>query len=72
MGFGDRTDGLSRPADILPVPVDAVDINPHPVLPEGAKYPLPDLPLPPTSILRKRYPPVVEQVTNLIMRDGKV
>jgi len=70
-GFGDGAAGIGRPTDIPPVQVD-VDINPKPVLPEGAKYPLPNLPLPPTSILRKRYPPVVEQVTNLIMRDGKV
>jgi small subunit ribosomal protein S7 len=71
-GFGDGAAEIGRPTDILPVQVDAVDINPQPVLPEGAKYPLPDLPLPPTSTLRKRYSPVVEQVTSLIMRDGKV
>jgi len=70
-GFGDGAAGIGRPTDIPPVQVDDVDINPQPVLPEGAKYPLPNLPLPPTSILRKRYSPVVEQVTSLIMRDGK-
>lgn len=35
------------------------------------KFELPKLPLPPQSHLKHRYHPLVEQVTNLIMRDGK-
>ncbi|KAL7276596.1 hypothetical protein RUND412_000399 [Rhizina undulata] len=35
------------------------------------KYPLPELPLPSTSHLKHRYNPILEQVTNLLMRDGK-
>lgn len=38
----------------------------------GSKFELPDLPLPSTSNLRHRYDPVVEQVTKLIMRHGKL
>lgn len=38
----------------------------------GPKFELPDLPLPSTSNLKHRYDPVVEQVTKLIMRHGKL
>jgi small subunit ribosomal protein S7 len=37
---------------------------------EGHKFPLPELPLPPNMIKKTRYDPVVEQLTNLMMRDG--
>ena len=37
----------------------------------GHKFGLPSLPLPPTANLKYRYDPVVDQVTNLIMRHGK-
>lgn len=37
----------------------------------GYKFDLPALPLPSKSHLRHRYEPLVEQVTNLMMRDGK-
>ena len=40
-------------------------------LPEGAKFPLPELPLPPTSNLTRRYLPIVQQVTGLLIQDGK-
>jgi hypothetical protein len=39
---------------------------------EGHKFGLPTLPLPPGSNLRKRYEPIVEQVTKLLMKDGKL
>ncbi|KAI5789012.1 ribosomal protein S7 domain-containing protein [Geopyxis carbonaria] len=52
-----------------PKPIDEVIV--HAGIPHGAKFPLPDLPLPSTAHLRRRYAPIVEQVTNLIMRDGK-
>ncbi|KAI9699945.1 MAG: hypothetical protein M1836_002479 [Candelina mexicana] len=42
------------------------------VIPEGAKWPLPALPLPPNANLKYRYDPVVQQVTNLLMKDGKL
>lgn len=38
----------------------------------GHKYGLPELPLPPNANLHYRYDTVVEQVTNLLMRDGKL
>ncbi|CCF41477.1 30S ribosomal protein S7 [Colletotrichum higginsianum] len=37
----------------------------------GYKFPLPSLPLPPHSHLKSRYHPVLDQLTNLMMRDGK-
>lgn len=37
----------------------------------GLKFPMPSLPLPQGSHVKHRYDPVVEQVTNLLMRDGK-
>lgn len=38
---------------------------------KGHKFPLPSLPLPPNSNHKYRYDPVVQQVTNLLMKDGK-
>jgi small subunit ribosomal protein S7 len=37
----------------------------------GHKFELPELPLPSSSNLKYRYDPVVSQVTNLLMKDGK-
>ncbi|WDK22236.1 30S ribosomal protein S7 [Colletotrichum graminicola] len=37
----------------------------------GHKFPLPKLPLPPHSHLKSRYHPLLDQLTNLMMRDGK-
>ncbi|GKT65976.1 LOW QUALITY PROTEIN: 30s ribosomal protein s7 [Colletotrichum tofieldiae] len=39
--------------------------------PPSYKFPLPKLPLPPHSHLKSRYHPVLDQLTNLMMRDGK-
>lgn len=38
----------------------------------GHKFPLPTLPLPSNAHKDYRYDPVVRQVTNLLMRDGKL
>jgi small subunit ribosomal protein S7 len=38
----------------------------------GHKFGLPNLPLPSSSNLKHRYEPVVEQVTKLLMRHGKL
>jgi hypothetical protein len=38
----------------------------------GHKYGLPELPIPANANLHYRYDPVVSQVTNLLMRDGKL
>ena len=38
----------------------------------GHIFGLPELPLPSTSHLKHRYDPVVHQVTNLLMEDGKL
>lgn len=37
----------------------------------GHKFPLPELPLPPTAHKEYRHDPIVTQLTNLLMRDGK-
>lgn len=41
-----------------------------PVVP-GLKFEAPTLPIPKDGHLKYRYDPVVEQVTNLLMQDGK-
>lgn len=41
------------------------------VLAQGHKFGMPPNPMPKQSHLRKRYDPIVEQVTNLLMRHGK-
>lgn len=38
----------------------------------GHKYGLPELPIPSNMRAKHRYDPVVEQMTRLIMRDGKL
>jgi len=38
----------------------------------GHKYGMPELPLPPTGNLHYRYDPVISQVTNLLMKHGKL
>ena len=45
-----------------PVTVDTV----------GHKFGLPELPLPKNANFKYRYDPVVAQVTNLLMKDGKL
>jgi small subunit ribosomal protein S7 len=45
-----------------PVAVDTV----------GQKYGLPELPLPKNANFKYRYDPIVDQVTNLLMKDGKL
>lgn len=42
------------------------------VLAPGHKFGLPSLPLPSNTHLKHRYDPVVEQVTKLLMRHGKL
>ena len=37
----------------------------------GHKFPLPTLPLPPSATRKHRYDTIVEQLTNLLMKDGK-
>ena len=37
----------------------------------GLKFEMPSLPLPKDGHVKHRYDPVVEQVTNLLMRHGK-
>lgn len=38
----------------------------------GHKFPLPEKPYPDGYNLKKRYHPVLEQITRLLMRDGKL
>jgi small subunit ribosomal protein S7 len=45
---------------------DSVDLDDP-----GHKFGLPELPIPSNSNLKYRYDPVVSQVTNLLMKDGK-
>lgn len=39
---------------------------------EGHKFGVPELPISSTSNLHYRYDPVVNQITNLLMKDGKL
>ena len=39
---------------------------------QGHIFGLPELPLPSTSHIKHRYDPVIHQVTNLLMQDGKL
>jgi small subunit ribosomal protein S7 len=39
---------------------------------DGHKFGLPDLPIPPRANLHHRYEPVISQVTNLLMKHGKL
>lgn len=48
---------------------EANDITPEMI---GHKFPLPELPLPPFSNRKERYDPVVDQVTNLMMKHGRL
>lgn len=56
----------SRRAQAMINPESAEVENP------GHIFGLPELPLPSTSHLKHRYDPVVHQVTNLLMQDGKL
>lgn len=38
----------------------------------GHKFKLPEMPMPRTEHLKKRYDPVVDQLTKTIMRHGKL
>lgn len=40
--------------------------------PPGHIFGLPDLPLPSTAHIKYRYDPVIKQITNLLMQDGKL
>jgi len=39
---------------------------------DGFKFPPPTTPMPPNLHLKKRYHPVLDQLTRLLMRDGKL
>lgn len=48
---------------------EASDVTPEMV---GHKFPLPELPLAPFSNRKERYDPIVDQVTNLMMKHGRL
>jgi hypothetical protein len=50
--------------------VDVQSASKVPLAP-GLKFEMPSLPLPKDGHVKHRYDPVVEQVTNLLMRDGE-
>ncbi|KAK2873532.1 hypothetical protein FQN49_002272 [Arthroderma sp. PD_2] len=50
---------------------EAVEVEQE-AIPEGFKFEPPTLPLPPNEHLRRRYEPLLEQFTKLIMKDGKL
>lgn len=62
-------------APIFPPPsaaeVSEASSSPVPANP-GHKFPLPALPLPSNAHKNYRYDPVVKQLTNLLMKDGKL
>ena len=39
---------------------------------EGHKFGLPNIPIPRDMNMKRRYEPVLDQVTKLLMRDGKL
>ncbi|KAI9838361.1 MAG: hypothetical protein M1819_005629 [Sarea resinae] len=51
--------------------LSTISVEDTEVIPFGAKFDIPQLPLPSNSNLKHRYDPVVQQVTNLLMRHGK-
>lgn len=56
--------GTETPAEILSMSLEEP-------LPVGAKFPLPTLPIPARGHLKHRYSPLMVQVTNFLMRNGK-
>ncbi|TKA61523.1 hypothetical protein B0A55_10901 [Friedmanniomyces simplex] len=80
----DMTPGIDESAGLPPSMLPTADqralyaqeqqpLAPQPVQEEkkGHKFPLPALPLPSNGNKDHRYDPVVDQITNLLMRDGK-
>jgi small subunit ribosomal protein S7 len=45
---------------------------PHEMAGKGHKFGLPDTPLARTDHFKRRYDPVVDQLTKALMRDGKL
>lgn len=54
------------------VELELSESNGQAVVIPGAKFELPSLPLPPYSNVKHRYDPVVKQITNLMMKHGKL
>lgn len=50
---------------------EPLDTKIYDPLVQGHKFGLPDLPIPKNANFKYRDDPVVQQVTNLLMRDGK-
>ncbi|KAF2460551.1 ribosomal protein S7 domain-containing protein [Lineolata rhizophorae] len=74
-----RRQGLEQRGDAIPRGQEGAEASLMPQYPSpipepvpGAKFGMPALPLPPRSNLKDRYDPLVKQVTNLLMRDGKL
>ena len=57
-------DGQKKAPKVIKEDIAAVDRP-------GYKFELPELPLPKNAHIKYRYDPLIEQVTNLLMRDGK-
>lgn len=57
-------------ADMAGMDLSAISASMAPTVP-GAKFELPALPLPQGSNYKRRYDPVVDQFTNLLMRHGQ-
>ncbi|KXH52711.1 30S ribosomal protein S7 [Colletotrichum simmondsii] len=66
-GNGQRDLEIIASGGLLAQAGDAAEVAPS----RSYKFPLPTLPLPPHSHLKSRYHPVLDQLTNLMMRDGK-
>ncbi|KAJ0297514.1 hypothetical protein COL5a_010303 [Colletotrichum fioriniae] len=66
-GNGQRDLEIIASGGLLAHAGDAAEVAPS----RSYKFPLPTLPLPPHSHLKSRYHPVLDQLTNLMMRDGK-
>ncbi|RCI15956.1 hypothetical protein L249_2731 [Ophiocordyceps polyrhachis-furcata BCC 54312] len=69
--LSDQVDAEEAVADTEPELEREPEPKPKPEDP-GHKYGLPEKPYPPNFHLKKRYHPVLDQITRLLMRDGKL
>ncbi|RDA83298.1 hypothetical protein CP532_5741 [Ophiocordyceps camponoti-leonardi (nom. inval.)] len=67
--LSDEVDAEEAAADVEPEPESEPETKPKD---PGHKYGLPEKPYPPNFHLKKRYHPVLDQITRLLMRDGKL
>ncbi|KAK3945617.1 ribosomal protein S7 domain-containing protein [Diplogelasinospora grovesii] len=67
-----ETTSAENEAALSQLQMVAYGLNPFDVSVEGHKYGLPELPIPSEMHMKHRYNPVVDQITRLLMQDGKL